>query len=312
VAIELEHQGELRFIPLEIESSHVPYLWRAYQRIRFRSGYEAGLQLLLRQLATGEANVAVEASDPLPPAPSQPSEKRAPKKTPEPAADTRLDAKTGLVFARVPAGDFLYGENKKKVYLPEFWISKTPVTNAAYKRFLDANPGQPVPYDDDAWAKSYNWDKKARSFPAGKAEHPVVLVSWHDAQAYCRWAGLRLPTEEEWEKAARGTNGREYPWGDEWRPDHCNSAEASVGGTTPVGRFSPQGDSPYGCVDMSGNVWEWTDCWFDEGRTQRVVRGSSWVYYQWPARVPVRFGSSQNLSHFGIGFRLVSPIGSGS
>jgi formylglycine-generating enzyme required for sulfatase activity len=310
VAIELEHQGEIRFIPLEIEPSHVPYLWRAYQRVLFRSGYEDGLQVLLQQLAIREGNIAIEASGPLPPAPSQPRpRKRAPKKTPEPAADTRLDAKTGLVFVRVPAGDFLYGEDKKKVYLPEFWISKTPVTQAAYKRFLDANPKQPVPYRDYGWAKPYNWDKKARSFPEGKADHPAVLVSWDDAQAYCQWAGMRLPTEEEWEKAARGTDGREYPWGDEWQPDHCNSLEAGVSTTTPVGRYSPGGDSPYGCIDMGGNVWEWTDSWFDDGRSSRVLRGGSWFNNKRTARVSVRQDRFPDLWHYYIGFRLVSPVG---
>jgi formylglycine-generating enzyme required for sulfatase activity len=100
----------------------------------------------------------------------------------------------------------------------------------------------------------YNWDRQSRTFPPYKAGHPVVLVSWHDAVAYAGWAGKRLPTEEEWEKAARGTDGRKYPWGDqELTPELCYF-DRNVGGTTPVGRYSPQGDSPYGCVDMAGNV----------------------------------------------------------
>ena len=89
--------------------------------------------------------------------------------------------------------------------------------------------------------------------------HPVVYVSWNDAQSFCEWAGLFLPTEQQWEKAARGTDGRMYPWGkDPPTTDLCNF-NSNVGDTTPVGRYSPQGDSPYGIVDMAGNVWEWCE-----------------------------------------------------
>jgi formylglycine-generating enzyme required for sulfatase activity len=91
---------------------------------------------------------------------------------------------------------------------------RAPVTQAQYQTFIDANPNYPVPYRDESWAKPYNWDKAKRRHPVDKSNHPVVLVSWNDAQTYCQWAGVRLPTEEEWEKAARGTDGREYPWGD--------------------------------------------------------------------------------------------------
>jgi formylglycine-generating enzyme required for sulfatase activity len=304
VAIKLEHQGEIRFIPLEIEPGHVPYLWQAYQRVAFRPSYEAGLQALLRQLESGEGKIPVETSSYLPPTPFPLLVREGrPQITSKRSITTQIDVKTGLVMVYVPAGDFLYGQNKKKVALPDFWISKTPVTYAAYERFLDAKPRQPIPY---------NWDIRTRSFPVDKADHPVVLVSWHDAQAYCKWAGMWLPTEEEWEKAARGTDGREYPWGDAWRPDHCNSLEAGVGGTTPVGRYSPQGDSPYGCMDMSGNVWEWTNSWFYHGSNSRAWRGGSWNLDQQMVRVAVRFENLRNYSNDSLGFRLVSPIGFGS
>jgi formylglycine-generating enzyme required for sulfatase activity len=194
-----------------------------------------------------------------------------------------------LELIHIPAGDFLYGETKEKIFLPEYWISKTPVTQAQYQRFITANPEYDVPYYDFDWAKPYNWDRQYRTFPQDKADHPVVLVSWHDAMAFCEWAGLRLPTEEEWEQAARGTDGRGYPWGNGWRSNHCNSEEAVIRGTSRVGEFSPRGDSPYGCVDMSGNVWEWTDSWYDEKQTRRVVRGGSWDFNQYYARAASRY-----------------------
>jgi hypothetical protein len=162
----------------------------------------------------------------------------------------------------IPAGEFLYGDEKEMRELPEFWIDKTPVTNAEYARFV-AETGHRVPA---------HWE--AKSPPEDIADHPVVNVSWHDAAAYAEWAGKRLPTEEEWEKAARGTDGQKYPWGDEEpTSDLCNFGGVE-GGTTPVGKYSPQGDSPYGCADMAGNVWQWTAS--DYALGPKVLRGGSW------------------------------------
>ncbi len=162
----------------------------------------------------------------------------------------------------VPAGEFLMGSNPRRdrdaerceqpqhsFYLPDYYIAKTPVTNAQYMHFVQAIFRQPE-----------HWERGKP--PQGEEDHPVVRVSWHDAVDYCKWLtettgkAYRLPTEAEWEKAARGTDGRIYPWGDK-APDEsrCN---LSKGGTSPVGEHSPPGDSPYGCVDMAGNVWEWT------------------------------------------------------
>ena len=207
----------------------------------------------------------------------------------------------------VPAGEFLMGSEKRKVSVDAFQIDRYPVTNAQYKLFLDANPEQPVPFVDEDWARPYNWDRSARSFPPDRASHPVVLVSWYDAVAYARWAGKRLPTEEEWEKAARGIDGREYPWGNQ-KPtsDLCNF-DGNVGGTTPVGRYSPQGDSPYGCVDMVGNVWEWTASDFDE--RSKVLRGGGWRSYWLYVGAATRDCYGPGARRYLVGFRCVGLPG---
>jgi formylglycine-generating enzyme required for sulfatase activity len=210
--------------------------------------------------------------------------------------DQRVWEKDGKEMVRVPAGVFLYGLFKQEIELPEFWIDRTPVTNAEYARFV-AETGHKPPL---------HWE--GNQYPEAKADFPVVHVSWDDAAAYGEWAGKQLPTEEQWEKAARGTEGRAvYPWG-VWQEGRCNTREAGIGGTTPVGQYSPDGDSPYGCVDMAGNVWEWTAS-REPGGGRRVLRGGSWYYYREQARCVYRFRLnplSSDLSTFG--FRCVSPV----
>ena len=225
-----------------------------------------------------------------------------------------VDSKTGLEMRYIPPGPFLYGENKERRELPGYWVSKTPVTHAIYKRFLDANPQHPVPNVNETWARS-NWDEKKRTFPADKANHPIVMVSWHDAVAFATWAGMLLPTEEQWEKAARGTDGREYPWG-AWREGCANTFETGIMGTTAVGRYSPQGDSPYGCVDMAGNVWEWclnklfnpTDVAIDQSNDWRALRGGSWSNSQNYVRSSSRYDALP-YDRFNLnGFRVVRLV----
>jgi formylglycine-generating enzyme required for sulfatase activity len=203
-------------------------------------------------------------------------------------------------MVEVPAGKFRYGEKKQPRTLERFKIAKYPVTNLQYKRFLDANPKHRVPHVDTDWARFYNWDPEKRTYPEGKANHPVVLVSWEDAQAYCQWASKRLPTEEEWEKAARGSDGREWPWGDEFDSDKANTAEGGIGGTTAVGCY-PAGASPYGCLDIAGNVWQWTNSDYDKGI--KVVRGGSWGSVRGGARCAVRRGGPGFRSGV-LGFRV--------
>jgi formylglycine-generating enzyme required for sulfatase activity len=222
--------------------------------------------------------------------------------------DTTIWEKTGKEMMRIPAGQFLFGEEKEERELPEFWIDRTPVTHAEYKQFLEANPGYPVPFATEGWAQPYNWDRQTRSFPPGKANHPVVLVAWYDVEAYAEWAGTRLPTEEEWEKAARGTDGRKYPWG-RWERGVCNTYEVGIGTTTPVGQYSPAGDSPYGCVDMAGNVWEWTASKWEPGSERRVLRGGAFDLYRVHVRCAYRdWDLPGNLNRNG-GFRVVVAPG---
>lgn len=201
-----------------------------------------------------------------------------------------------MVF--VSGGVFVMGSNNDDArYAPEhnvevadFYLDRWPVTNAEYKAFIDAT-GYQVPDYDVSWCDTlpYNWDSDGRMYPEGKADHPVVLVTWDDAMAYAAWAGKRLPTEAEWERAARGLNGRRYPWGDEFAATLCNCAETALWQTSRVGEFSPGGDTPDGLVDMVGNIWEWTNSLYrpypyiaEDGRESRqatgfrVLRGASW------------------------------------
>jgi formylglycine-generating enzyme required for sulfatase activity len=166
----------------------------------------------------------------------------------------------------VPEGEFLMGQDQganevderplHRVWLDAFYIDRTEVTNAQFKAFCDAT--------SRVYPNNPYWDG---SYFLGKPDHPVVLITYEQARAYCEWAGKRLPTEAEWEKAARGTDGRIYPWGNVWQEGLANLAGDDFGAdrfyrTAPVGSL-PNGASPYGALDMIGNVWEWCADWYD-------------------------------------------------
>jgi sulfatase modifying factor 1 len=205
---------------------------------------------------------------------------------------------------KIPAGEFIMGNNGRpsdegsgdpdempehKAYLDDYRMDKYEVTNAQYKAFVDATSHRPP----KLWltGRPGNPSGQGVSYPPEKANHPVVYVDWYDANEYCRWVGKRLPTEEEWEKAARGTDGRFFPWGNTFDPKKANSPQYWLalnkeGDTMPVGSFE-NGRSPYGLYDMAGNVYEWTANWYKPyprntefnahyGEKNKIVRGGSW------------------------------------
>jgi formylglycine-generating enzyme required for sulfatase activity len=194
---------------------------------------------------------------------------------------------------------------QREVYLDAYKIDRYPVTNAEYKGFVQDTGREPPRH----------W--QGGDYPAGAANHPVVNVTWHDAAAYARWAGKRLPTEAEWERAARGTDGLTWPWGSEWQGDCCNSEEAGVKDTTPVGIF-PDGRSPYGVDDMAGNVWEWCADWLAEDAyrsgekanprgpkagERKVVRGGAYAWGKVVVRCSFRYGFYPRHWSDNTGFR---------
>jgi formylglycine-generating enzyme required for sulfatase activity len=178
---------------------------------------------------------------------------------------------------------------QRVVELEVFELSLTPVTNAQYERYVvetdaEAPPHWPAPDD-----------------------HPVVFVDWSDAAAFCAWAGGRLPTEAEWEKAARGTDGRTYPWGDEEDASRAEIGQKMKhGSTAPVGSH-PAGASPYGLLDMAGNVWEWTST--EDPPGERILRGSSFASPDLSfARCTMRSHSRPIRRQAHIGFRVARGV----
>ncbi len=227
--------------------------------------------------------------------------------------DPRLE---NMVY--VPAGSFIMGHSEAdgkigievavdsmpahKRYLPGFWIDRTEVVYSDYLAFIKATDGRTF----SLWAYSFG--------PPAKGE-AAIAVNFDNAQAYCRWKGKRLPTEAEWEKAARGPDGRLFPWGNRWEPDRVVYRGSDPFGPAPVGRH-PENASPYGALDMAGNVMEWTDSWYDRypgsdlereafGKKYRVLKGGSWETGMLFARSANRFSVLPTIGQPSFGFRCV-------
>lgn len=233
-----------------------------------------------------------------------------------------------------------------KVYLGEYYIGKYPVTNKEFAAFVEEagyittakTEGSGVVFTPEFnevrgadWQHPFGPDSNIDK----KSNHQVVQVSWYDAVEYCRWLSqrtgkkYRLPTEAEWENAARGGDGRIFPWGDDWDPTICN-VEYRIKDTTPVGKFSPASDSPYGCADMCGNVFEWTSTttgsskpWpskykypynAKDGRedphfkTRRIGRGGSYSRGEVFCRTAFRFADPPNDRYSAQGFRVAGEF----
>ncbi|MFW6107064.1 MAG: DUF4838 domain-containing protein [bacterium] len=232
----------------------------------------------------------------------------------------------GTELVWVPPGEFLRGSTKskggsderpqRKIHLDGYWIAKTPVTVGQYKRYCEATGKTFEPV----------WGQSMRAGPKGKEDDYPVLVNWYEAGDYARWAGAALPTEAQWEKAARGTDGRAYPWGDEWEPAKCASLEATLysfnAGSMPVGSC-PDGASPYGLLDMAGNVWEWVADWYGhryyrrapaenpagpEKGTHKVLRGGDSLWDERFSRCAARMVMPPHVDNWvKTGFRYVVP-----
>jgi len=251
-------------------------------------------------------------------------------RTPE-AASTRTRSADGMLMVYVPAGGFTMGDAadgeraEHRVTLDAYWIDSTEVTNAQYGLFI-ASTGHREPSTCDLGSPTFA--------EAAMQEHPVVCVNWDDAAAYCLWAGARLPTEAEWEKAARGTEGRVYPWGNTFDGTKLNYCDANCPSpsrddrfndgfsrTAPAGHY-PAGASPYGALDMAGNVCEWVADWYaawyypvspasnpggPSTGQDKALRGSGWLIGSGIASSAYRSHYDPAVRHHNIGFRCVKP-----
>jgi formylglycine-generating enzyme required for sulfatase activity len=263
------------------------------------------------------------------------------------AGDTRISDIDQMEQVYIPAGEFLMGSDgfnavyntttahdyqetpMHTVYLDGYWIDKYEVKNSQYALCVDAGACEhPYRFDSETRPKYYNNEEYSN--------YPVIWVSWYMSQTYCQWAGRRLPTEAEWEKAARGTEGNKYPWGNDFVNDPLANERANwcdvnclrtisngrwddgYADTSPVGNY-PAGASPYGVMDMAGNVWEWTTTILslypydpNDGRedndvlADRIWRGGPWSNGLWYLRTTVRHYSPQWYWYVNLGFRCVS------
>jgi eukaryotic-like serine/threonine-protein kinase len=265
------------------------------------------------------------------------------------AGSTSIRKADHMAMVYIPAGEFIMGSSNNEpgsqanekpqhnVYLDAYWMDQTEVTGSQFRKFVEANDyqttaefkGQAFAFveskgewqlvDGANWMHPFGPDSNATN------NHPVVQVSWQDASSYCEWVGGSLPSEQQWEKAARGTDGRIYPWGDTFDGTKLNYCDSLCGGdqtftdgfkyTSPVGSY-PSGASPYGIYDMAGNVWEWTADWYkgsyagklsaqDAANPSRVLRGGSWNHDKGGMRTAYRLLAPSVTVVDNFGFRCV-------
>jgi len=236
-------------------------------------GVEAATAMIIERVVTATAE----------PATSTPVHTRPPLPTETPAlrvGSTQVSSQDGMVMVYVPAGEFIMGSEtyadekpQRTVTLDTFWIDSTEVTNAMYARCMESGACRAT--------------GKGRTTIAGYENYPVEVDNWEQAQAYCGWVGRRLPTEAEWEKAARGADGRTYPWGEEIGCTQANYG-GCIGDPLPVGSY-PDFASPYGALDMAGNLWEWVSDVYP-GTTDYMLKGGDWQSLAWGVRPAVRGG----------------------
>jgi formylglycine-generating enzyme required for sulfatase activity len=256
---------------------------------------------------------------------------------PRPGVGVREDGLPDIAWCEVPTGKFIMGSQdndlaffgaketpQHQVSVPAFHMSRYPVTNAQFSAFVEAGGYHEKHYWTESgwrWRENEELDGAVEvGEPWNLPNHPVVAISWYEASAFCRWLSerlgynVRLPSETEWEKAARGTDGRTYPWGEEIDPEKANYGDTGIGTTSAVGCF-PAGTSPYGILDLSGNVWEWTRTGFQESyedyqpnlpvKDSAVVRGGAFDDSVGVVRCTVRDWGYPYDRYDVFGFRVV-------
>jgi sulfatase modifying factor 1 len=228
------------------------------------------------------------------------------------------NAKDGSVLVRIPARELEMGSGgyRDRGELTDYWIGLYPITNRQYQRFI-SETGHKAPELASSHESHLDQPFRNRAWNSEKEmDHPVVCVSWDDCVSYAEWAGLSLPTEAQWEKAARGPRGLAYPWGHEWDEGNCRNSNNRQNETTAEVWSYPEGASGYGTVQQSGNVWEWcSDCydWSKNGpprsgqSVDRVCRGGAWLrddmsHFCGAYRAPGELGEYTSY----LGFRLVA------
>lgn len=243
--------------------------------------------------------------------------------------------KDGTILVLIPAGEFLAGGKREnegggspfRVRLPAYYLALHAVTNRQYAAFLNAaQAGKEAVEKWILFASDCFVRRQGSGYEAygGKEGHPVVQVSWYGAEAYCGWAGLRLPTELEWEKAARGGDGREYPWGVEWDEKRCRNGKNQGSERTADIWGYAGGAAPWGGYQMAGNVWEWCEDWYEgdaykryktgnltkpSSGVYRVLRGGSWCLdYPGSFRCAFRYYLRPDLRYNFSGFRCARTV----